>query len=149
VPIEIRRLNASGVSAHLNALASVLKDCVDAGASVSFMAPFPREEAVSFFESIMPDVEMGGRLLLAAFDGELLVGTVQVVTATPPNQPHRADVAKLLVARSSRGRGVAALLMNEAERCARASGKTLLVLDTATGGTAERLYERLGGTRWV
>jgi len=113
------------------------------------MAPFPREEAVSFFESIMPDVEMGGRLLLAAFDGELLVGTVQVVTATPPNQPHRADVAKLLVARSSRGRGVAALLMNEAERCARASGKTLLVLDTATGGTAERLYERLGGTRWV
>ena len=87
------------------------------------------------------------RIVLAAFlDGEL-VGTVQVVDAGPPNQPHRADVAKLLVHRSARRRGIARLLMERAEREARAEGKTLLVLDTVTGDDAERLYGRLGWTR--
>src|SRR5262249_58855395 len=76
-----------------------------------------------------------------------LVGTVQVVAATPPNQPHRADVAKLLVRRSERRRGVARLLMARAEAEARAEGKTLLVLDTVTGDAAEKLYERLGWTK--
>jgi GNAT superfamily N-acetyltransferase len=86
-------------------------------------------------------------VLLAAFDDGDVVGTVQVNLATPPNQPHRADIAKLLVRRSARRRGVAAQLMEAAEREALAEGKTLLVLDTVTGDAAERLYERLGWTR--
>ncbi len=89
-------------------------------------------------------MKQGRRLLLAAFaDGEL-VGTVQVVLALPPNQPHRAEIAKLLVHRSARGRGIARLLMEHAEAEARAEGRTLLVLDTVTGDAAERLYERMG-----
>jgi GNAT superfamily N-acetyltransferase len=83
---------------------------------------------------------------LAAFDGPALVGTVQIVTALPPNQPHRADVAKLLVRRSARRQGVAALLMEQVEREAKEAGRSLLVLDTVTGGDAERLYQRL---EWV
>jgi GNAT superfamily N-acetyltransferase len=87
------------------------------------------------------------RLLLAAFDGGRVVGTVQVILALPPNQPHRGEIAKLLVHRSARRRGVARLLMERAESEASAEGKTLLVLDTVTGDPAERLYERLGWTR--
>jgi ribosomal protein S18 acetylase RimI-like enzyme len=93
------------------------------------------------------DAEEGRRLVLAAFaDGEL-VGTVQVVLALPPNQPHRGEIAKLLVRRSARRRGIAERLMDCAEQEARAEGKTLLVLDTVTGDAAERLYMRLGWTR--
>ena len=90
---------------------------------------------------------VGGRLLLAAFRGDDVVGTVQVVFAAPPNQPHRADIAKLLVHRDARRLGVAQRLMEHAEAEARAEGRTLLVLDTVTGDDAERLYERLGWTR--
>ena len=93
------------------------------------------------------EVEQGRRLLLAAFAGEELVGTVQVALAMQPNSPHRAEIAKLLVHRSARRRGIAQLLMERAEAEARAEGKTLLVLDTVTGDAAERLYERLGWTR--
>ena len=89
----------------------------------------------------------GSRLLLAAFVNGELVGTVQVVVALPPNQPHRAEIAKLLVHRSARRRGIAQRLMEQAEAEARAEGKTLLVLDTVTGDNAERLYERLGWRR--
>jgi GNAT superfamily N-acetyltransferase len=84
---------------------------------------------------------------LAAFAEGRLVGTVQVNLALPPNQPHRAEIAKLLVHRSARKRGVAQLLMEHAESEARAAGKTLLVLDTVTGGDGERLYARLGWTK--
>ena len=94
-----------------------------------------------------PTSSSGRRVLLAAFDDGELVGTVQVDLATPPNQPHRGDIAKLLVRRSARRRGIAAQLMEAAEREALAEGKTLLVLDTVTGDAAERLYERLGWTR--
>jgi GNAT superfamily N-acetyltransferase len=120
---------------------------VEAGASVGFMTPFSKLGAAAFFERLLPEIECGDRILLAAFVDSKLVGTVQVLTAMPPNQPHRGDIAKLLVLRSARGRGVATLLMQRAEECARASGKSLLVLDTATGGDAERLYDRLGWTR--
>lgn len=145
--IEIRRLGVTGVYAQLDGLAAVLVDCVEGGASVSYMAPFTHEQARAEFEAWAVEVEQGRRLLLAAFvDGEL-VGTVQVVFAWPPNQPHRADIAKLLVHRSARRRGIAQLLMDHAESEARAAGKTLLVLDTVTGDAAERLYERLGWTR--
>jgi ribosomal protein S18 acetylase RimI-like enzyme len=142
--IEIRRLGGTELRAQLDALAGILFDCVDGGASVSYLAPFSHEEAREAFEAFAADVDQGRRLLLAAFaDGEL-VGTVQVILALPPNQPHRAEIAKLLVHRSARKRGIAQRLMEHAELEARAEHKTLLVLDTVTGDPAERLYERLG-----
>jgi GNAT superfamily N-acetyltransferase len=125
----------------------VLVDCVEGGASVSYMAPFTHAQAREAFDAVARDVELGRRVLLAAFAGDELVGTVQVGLATPPNQPHRGEIAKLLVRRSARRHGVAARLMERAEEEARAEGKTLLVLDTVTGDAAERLYERLGWTR--
>jgi GNAT superfamily N-acetyltransferase len=145
--IEIRQLSAAEGRRYLEALAEVLVDCVEGGASVSFMAPFSKAEARAFFEKALSDVEDGNRILLAAFHDSKLVGTVQIVTATPPNQPHRADVAKLLVLRSARGQGVASCLMSEAEAAARIAGKSLLVLDTVTGGAAEKLYVGLGWTK--
>ncbi len=145
--IQIRRLAPAEVEEQLDALAGVLLDCVSGGASVSYMAPFSREQARAAFEAVAAEVEQGRRLLLAAFASGDLVGTVQLVLALPPNQPHRGEIAKLLVHRSARGRGVARLLMEGAEAEARAEGKTLLVLDTVTGSTAERLYERLGWNR--
>jgi len=125
----------------------VLFDCVEGGASVSFLWPFSREDAEAFFRKCIEGVEAGERILLAAFGDGRLVGTVQIITALPPNQPHRADVAKLLVHRGARGSGVGQKLMEEVERQARAAGKTLLVLDTVTDGDAERLYTRLEWTR--
>ncbi|MFL5929316.1 MAG: GNAT family N-acetyltransferase [Gaiellaceae bacterium] len=145
--IEVRRLDAPELAAHLDGLAAVLADCVEGGASVSYMAPFTHEDARDAFTQFAAEVEQGRRLLLAAFEHGAVVGTVQVVYAWPPNQPHRADIAKLLVRRSARGRGIAQRLMAQAEREAAAEGKTLLVLDTVTGDPAERLYEKLGWNR--
>jgi len=135
------------VRAHLDGLAAVLADCVAGGASVSYLAPFPQEQARSAFERVADEVEQHRRLLLAAFAEGRLVGTVQVNLALPPNQPHRGEIAKLLVHRSARRRGIAQLLMERAESEARTASKTLLVLDTVTGEDAERLYTRLGWTR--
>jgi GNAT superfamily N-acetyltransferase len=145
--IEIRRLGGAELHAQLDGLASVLADCVAGGASVSYMAPFSQEQARAAFEGMVAEVEQGRRLLLAAFAEGRLVGTVQVILALPPNQPHRAEIAKLLVHRSARKRGIAQRLMEQAESEARAEGKTLLVLDTVSGDDAERLYTRLGWTR--
>jgi GNAT superfamily N-acetyltransferase len=145
--IEIRQLSAETGHHHVPALSEVLLDCVQGGASVSFMASLSKADAECFFESVLQSLQKGERILLAAFIGAELVGTVQVFLATPPNQPHRADIAKLLVARSARGQGVASRLMLGAEETSRRAGKSLLVLDTVTGGQAERLYTRLGWTR--
>lgn len=145
-PIEIRRLAPTDLAEQLDALADVLHDCVAGGASVSYMWPFSHEQARRAFEGFAGEVERGRRLVLAAFSSGRLVGTVQVILALPPNQPHRAEIAKLLVRRSARGRGIARLLMERAEEEARAEGRTLLVLDTVTGSSAERLYRRLGWT---
>lgn len=145
--IETRRLNGADVRAELDGLAAVLADCVAGGASVSYMAPFSQDQARAAFEAVAAEIDAGRRLLLAAFSDGRLVGTVQVVLALPPNQPHRGEIAKLLVHRSARKRGIAQLLMEHAESEARAEGKTLLVLDTVTGDAAERLYTRLGWTR--
>jgi GNAT superfamily N-acetyltransferase len=142
--IEVRRLGVDDVRDHLDALAAVLVDCVEGGASVSYMAPFTHDEARRAFEGWMGESEQGRRLILAAFVNSELVGTVQVILVLPPNQPHRGEIAKLLVHRSARRRGIARLLMEHAEREARAEGKTLLVLDTVTGDPAERLYQGLG-----
>ncbi|HVC86289.1 MAG TPA: GNAT family N-acetyltransferase [Gaiellaceae bacterium] len=146
-PIDIRRLGGAELQLQLDGLATVLADCVAGGASVSYLAPFSQEDARAVFEVWAAEVEQRRRLILAAFADGRLVGTVQVVLALPPNQPHRAEIAKLLVHRSARKRGIAQLLMEHAEAEARAEGKTLLVLDTVTGDDAERLYARLGWTR--
>jgi GNAT superfamily N-acetyltransferase len=144
--IEVRRLGVTEVREQLEALAAVLHDCVEGGASVSYMAPFSLEDARRAFDGFVAEAEQGRRLILAAFVGGDLVGTVQVIVGLPPNQPHRGEIAKLLVHRRARGRGIAQLLMEHAEAEARAEGKTLLVLDAVTGGDAARLYARLGWT---
>jgi GNAT superfamily N-acetyltransferase len=131
------------------ALADVLIDCVNGGASVSFMWPLPRPKALKFWQNVLDSAGRNERILLVAEEiaSGAIVGTVQVVFAIPENQPHRADVAKMLVHRRARRRGLGAVLMQAAEAAARAAGKTLLVLDTVTGGDAERLYARLGWQR--
>lgn len=145
--VEVRRLDRAELRAQLDSLAGVLADCVGGGASVSYLAPFSHEDARAAIDGMAAEVDQGRRLLLAAFVEGRLVGTVQVILALPPNQPHRGEIAKLLVHRSARKRGIAQLLMEHAESEARAEGKTLLVLDTVTGDPAERLYMRLGWTK--
>jgi ribosomal protein S18 acetylase RimI-like enzyme len=144
--MEIRQLTAAEARQHLSALAQVLVDCVAGGASVSFMAGFSQSDAEAFFAKVIEGVERGERILLAAFLGTELIGTVQVVLNMPPNQPHRGEIAKLLVIRSARGQGAGRRLMQQAEEASRAAGKLLLVLDTADAH-AERLYASLGWTR--
>jgi GNAT superfamily N-acetyltransferase len=148
-PITVRVLTADEAGARAAELSAILVDCVGGGASVSFMAPLAREKADAFWRGVAEGVAAGDRILLVAEDRESgeIVGTVQVVVGLPENQPHRGDVAKMLVRRSARRRGLGAALMRAAEEAARAAGRTLLVLDTVTGGDAERLYERLGWTR--
>lgn len=145
--LEIRRLSGAEAHAYIGELGDVLLDCVQGGASVSFMDSLTKAEADAFFKSAAAGVEKGERILLAAFLDSRLIGTVQVVLATPPNQPHRADVAKMLVHRSARRHGVGQRLLEEAESASLEAGKWLLVLDTVTGDTAERLYSRAGWTK--
>jgi GNAT superfamily N-acetyltransferase len=145
--VVVRRLEGADLDAALDGLADVLADCVAGGASVSYMAPFSRDQARAVFEGFAGEVDEGRRVVLAAFSDGRIIGTVQVILAVPPNQPHRGEIAKLLVHRSARRRGVAQLLMEHAETEARLEGKTLLNLDTVTGDPAERLYARLGWQR--
>ena len=144
--ITVRRLGASEAAALKEQLADVLIDCVKGGASVSFMLPMARSTALSFWYKVADGVARGERTLLVAEDGEGVIGTVQLITDLPENQPHRADVAKLLVHRRARKRGVGEKLMLALEECAREQRRTVLVLDTASA-VAERLYEHLGWQR--
>jgi len=141
--VMIRRL-ATLEETDVAQLAAVLIDCVEGGASVSFMHPLDSARAAEYWRLQADDVRRGARVLFVASDTSGIVGTVQVVSAWPENQPHRADVEKMLVHRRARGRGIGSALMRAAEEAARACGKTLLVLDTATGSEAERFYQRLG-----
>lgn len=133
--------------AQLEGLAEVLIDCVEGGASVSFMLPVSRERAVAFWRQVARDVATGERALIVAEDAVGICGTVQLLLQQPDNQPHRADLCKLLVHRRARRHGVGEALVRAAEATARDCGKTLLVLDAVTGGPAARLYERLGWLR--
>lgn len=142
---RIRR--ATNDTAVVEALADVLIDCVEGGASIGFMHPVPRAKAVAFWENALASAARGERILLVAEDADGIFGTVQVVLAMPDNQPHRGDVAKMQVHRRARRRGVGEALMRAAEDAARGAGRTLLVLDTVTGSDAERLYARLGWQR--
>ncbi|KUZ67500.1 acetyltransferase [Burkholderia ubonensis] len=147
-PMTIRRVSGDEVTTYIDALSDVLIDCVEGGASVSFMLPISRDTAVRFWRQVADGIMRGERILLVAerADGRV-VGTVQLITALPENQPHRADVAKMLVHRDARRQGVGARLMAAADDAARAAGKTVLVLDTVTGSDAARLYERAGWQR--
>lgn len=145
--IRVRRLHALADS-DIQALGDVLIDCVEGGASVSFMHPMTRAKADEFWRGVSDSSSRGERVLLAAEDsGGTIIGTVQIVFAQPENQPHRADVAKMLVHRRHRRSGVGAALLAAAEDEARRCGKTLLVLDTVTGAAGERLYARHGWQR--
>jgi len=145
--IRIRRLDAFA-DREIEGLSDVLIDCVEGGASVSFMWPMDRDKALAFWRGAAASAARGERIVLAAEDARgTIVGTVQVVWAQPENQPHRGDLAKMLVRRRARRRGIGADLLAAAEHNARAAGKTLLVLDTVTGADAERLYTRFGWQR--
>jgi GNAT superfamily N-acetyltransferase len=146
--VRIRPSRPADAAAHVPALAELLIACVEAGASVSFMHPLSRERAEGFWRGALEGAARGERIVLVAEDeAGALVGTVQVILAVPENQPHRGDIAKLLVHPRARRQGIAARLMASADAAAHGAGKTLLVLDTVTGGDAERLYARLGWQR--
>jgi GNAT superfamily N-acetyltransferase len=141
----VRRLTSVS-EAELSGLTDILIDCVAGGASVSFMHPLDRARALEFWRGVAEGARRGERVLLAAEDARGLIGTVQLIVAQPENQPHRADLSKMLVHRRARRRGVGEALLRAAEEAGRQAGKTLLVLDTASGD-AERLYARLGWQR--
>ena len=142
----IERIEPADADTVLPSLTEILLDCVDGGASVSFMAPLARDKALAFWRGVLESAARGERIVLVARDGDgRFSGTVQVVLAQPENQPHRGDVSKMLVHRRARRQGLGQALMRAAEGEARVAGKTLLVLDTASAD-AERLYARAG---WV
>lgn len=141
--IQIRRLQVIG-ERELQGLSEVLIDCVEGGASVSFMLPMTPEKARAFWHKAAASAERGERMIFVAEDdADDIVGTVQVVLDQPENQPHRGDVSKMLVHRKARRLGAGAALLIAAERAAANAGKTVLVLDTASDA-AERLYRRQG-----
>ena len=142
----VRQLEPEECAALLPSFCRVLADCVNGGAGVSFMLPFSEADAAAWWPGPFASAARGERLIFGAFVDGVLEGTVQLVTSTPPNQPHRADIAKMLVHRRARRHGLGAALMLAAENAARRMGKSLLCLDTVTGSAGERLYARLG---WV
>jgi GNAT superfamily N-acetyltransferase len=143
---SVRRLRTVD-DTTIEALADVLIDCVEGGASVGFMLPLTRDRALAFWRRVANGVAAGERALFVAEDAHGVCGTVQLIFDLPENQPHRADLAKMQVHRRARRTGLGEALMRAAEAGARESGRTLLVLDAVTGGDAARLYERLGWTR--
>lgn len=143
----IRRLTAEEARAAQRRLAAILQDAVHNGASVGYLAPLSRADALAYWDSIIPTLATPQRILLVAeIDGEI-AGTVQLVLETRPNGNHRAEVSKLLVHTDYRRRGIARALMQQIETEARAAARTLLVLDTQTGEPAEELYVQLGYAR--
>jgi GNAT superfamily N-acetyltransferase len=141
---EIRPLDAEEANARISELADILLDCVAGGASVSFMADMTRDEALAFWRTVIGGVADGGRILLVAENAGRLLGTVQVVASGIPNQPHRADLAKMLVHRDGRGQGMGAALLREAEAQSLKFGWWLMVLDTVVDSVADHLYRRGG-----
>ena len=142
---RIRSLAPAEALDAAGALAAVLADCVRGGASVSFMADMTLADAEAFWREAAQAGD--GRAILVAEDDAGIFGVVQVIPFWAPNQPHRAEISKLLVHRRARGRGAAQALMRAAEAAVREMGRSLATLDTVTGGAAERLYEKLDWTR--
>lgn len=137
-------LDAAAAASAGTRLGEILRACVDAGASVSYLPPLAPEVARGFWKRMAADIAAGSRILLAAWDNGVLVGTVMLEHAAAPNQPHRSEVQKLLVHPSARRRGIARWLMARAEQEARRAGKSLLTLDTRAGDAAEQLYRSMG-----
>ena len=131
------------VIAHLS---SLLMDTVAEGGSVSFMHPLASERAAAFWTSALDFAARGERVVFGAWEEDALVGTVTLITSLPENQPHRAEIAKMMVLRSHRGRGIASALLRAAEEAALGQGRRHLMLDTASEGGASGLYEHLGFT---
>jgi ribosomal protein S18 acetylase RimI-like enzyme len=141
-PIRIAPLSAS--ASVITALSEILIEVVANGGSVSFMHPLSMEAACAFWQASLASADRGERIVLGAFDGEALVGTVTLLLDLPPNQPHRAEIAKMMTRLSHRHRGIATALLRCAEQMASERGRSLLVLDTAVEDGASRLYESLG-----
>lgn len=141
----IRELDAREAAARIEELAEVLRDCVEGGASVGFMLPLMPGRPEAFWRRVAEGVAAGERhLFVAEDDAGQVCGTLSLVTDMPDNQPHRADVSKMLVHRRARRQGIAERLLLAVQAKARDLGRTTLVLDTVTGSDASRLYERLG-----
>ncbi len=144
---SIRIINADETRARISDLCEVLSDCINGGASLGFMLPFEPKDALGYWHEIADAVAKGNIILAVAEVNGQVVGSVQVGLATKPNQPHRGDLMKLLVHRSARGLGLSRKLMEAVEAEAARRGRTLLVLDTATGSEAENIYPRFGWER--
>jgi len=142
--IEIRPLDAVEASQRLDAFCEILIACVEGGASIGFLAPMAREQAAAYWLEVFAQVRTRGLVLLGAFLGDKLVGTVQIKPEGRPNGRHRIDVSKLLVAPGARRKGVGRALMEELEAIARSAGRTLAILDTRTGDPSEKLYLSMG-----
>jgi acetyltransferase len=145
--VTIRQLNAEDMNRHQAEFIDLLCDVVDGGASVNFIAPMDSTLAASYWSRVEREVAAGDRIVLAAFDDGRLVGTVHLALAGQPNGIHRAEVQKLLVHSSARGKGMAKALMTAIEQAAKEAGRSLLVLDTEKGSVAETLYARIGYER--
>lgn len=144
---DIRLLSHAEALDQIPALTEVLRDCIDDNASLGFMSPFTPQQGEGFWRGVAEAVGRGEVLLWGAFVEGRLMGTVQIGFALKPNQPHRADLMKLLVHRAARGMGLSTALMRAAEAGAEKAGRTLLVLDTAKGQLAETIYQKLGWQR--
>jgi ribosomal protein S18 acetylase RimI-like enzyme len=141
----IHRLTSIDGDATFDQLCETLIESVASGGSISFMHPVSKEKALAFWKKIAVGVARGERIVLVARDeGGAIIGTVQSVIDLPENQPHRADIAKMMVHPRARRQGIAEALMREIERLTFAAGKTLMVLDTETGQAASFLYAKLG-----
>ena len=145
--IEIRRLSADDIRRHKDGLVELLRDAVDNGSSVNFIAPMDLGLAAAFWERVAGDVEAGARRVLAAFEGDTVMGSAQLVFAMQPNGPHRAEVQKVLVHTRARRQGLASKLMYALEDQARVAGRFLLVLDTERDSAGEKLYAQVGYVR--
>jgi acetyltransferase len=142
--IAIRRLEAAEAEAQQEELALLLRDAVYGGASVGFILPFEPDEIEAYWRGVIVALREGDRLLLAAFESEALIGSVQLALEARANGRHRAEVMKLMVLRSHRGRGVGRALMVALLEAAKASGQSLLLLDVRADDPAEWLYRGLG-----
>lgn len=144
--IVIRELDAAEAERRIAELGVILRDAVEGGASVNFLAGFTQEQAEAFWRGQIPDIADGGRHLLVAEDDDRVIGTVVLTLASQPNQPHRADVGKMLVLSARRRQGLGRRLLDAVEALARSKGRTLLMLDTTTGSSGDLLYSSCG---WV
>jgi ribosomal protein S18 acetylase RimI-like enzyme len=143
--IRIQSLSGHELDTHADALAAIMAQTVNDGAAIGFMQPFSQADGRAFFDSqVFPDVRAGRRRLIIAWLDGVPVGSVQLIVALPPNQPHRSEVAKMMVAPAARRRGVGRALMAAVDEAARAAGKKLITLDTRTGDVAEPLYRAAG-----